>query len=54
MTKTATLTATLIADKPTDLLAVFDFHAVPFTHEITTDHLRVRRLRPRLHARRRS
>jgi hypothetical protein len=38
MTKTATLTATLAADKPTDLLAAFDFHAVPFTREITTDH----------------
>jgi type II secretory pathway predicted ATPase ExeA len=38
MTKTATLTATLAADNPTDLLAGFDFHAVPFTREITTDH----------------
>ena len=33
MTKTATLTP----DKPTDLRAVFGFHAVPFTREITTD-----------------
>jgi type II secretory pathway predicted ATPase ExeA len=43
MTHTATLTATLAADNPTDLLAVFDFHAVPFTREITTtdDHLRL-------------
>jgi hypothetical protein len=40
MTQTATLTATLAADKLTDLLA-FDFHAVPFTREITTDHLRL-------------
>ena len=37
MTHTATLTATLAADTPTDLLAVFDFHAGPFTREITTD-----------------
>lgn len=42
MTRTATLTATLVANKPTDLLAAFDVHAVPFTHEITTDrHLRL-------------
>jgi general secretion pathway protein A len=41
MTQTATLTATLAADKPTALLTTFDFHAVPFTREITTnDHLR--------------
>jgi type II secretory pathway predicted ATPase ExeA len=38
MTKTATLTPTLTLDKPTDLLAAFDFHAVPFTREITTDY----------------
>ncbi|MGE5307388.1 MAG: hypothetical protein ACM3KG_00040 [Hyphomicrobiales bacterium] len=38
MTQTATLTPTLTPDKPTDLLAAFDFHAVPFTREITTDH----------------
>jgi hypothetical protein len=38
MTKTATLTPTLTSDKPTDLLAGFHFHAVPFTREITTDH----------------
>jgi type II secretory pathway predicted ATPase ExeA len=25
-------------NKPTDLLAAFGFHAVPFTREITTDH----------------
>ena len=42
MTQTATLTATLAADTPTDLLAAFDCHAVPFTREITTDdHLRL-------------
>jgi hypothetical protein len=42
MTKTATLTPTLTPDKPTDLLAAFGFHAVPFTREIATDdHLRV-------------
>ena len=34
MTKTATVTP----DKPTDLRAVFGFHAVPFTREIATDH----------------
>ena len=38
MTQTATLTATLASDNPTDLLAAFDFHTVPFTCEITTDH----------------
>ena len=41
MTQTATLTATLASDNPTDLLAAFDFHTVPFTREITTDHLRL-------------
>ena len=42
MTQTATLTATLAAATPTDLLAAFDFHAVPFTRAITTDdHLRL-------------
>ncbi len=39
MTKTATLTPTLTPDNPTDLLAAFDFHAVPFTRESTTGHL---------------
>ncbi len=38
MTKPARVTAT----KPTDLRATFDFHAVPFTREITADdHLRL-------------
>jgi general secretion pathway protein A len=30
--------ATVSADKPTDLRAVFGFHGVPFTREITADH----------------
>jgi hypothetical protein len=38
MTKTATLTNNLTPDNPTDRLAGFGFHAVPFTHEISTDH----------------
>jgi general secretion pathway protein A len=33
-----TKTATVPSDKPTDLRAVFGFHAVPFTREITPDH----------------
>jgi type II secretory pathway predicted ATPase ExeA len=33
-----TKTATVPASKPTDLRAVFGFHTVPFTREITTDH----------------
>jgi ATPase subunit of ABC transporter with duplicated ATPase domains len=39
-TPAATVTAS--ADKPTDLRAVFDFRATPFTREVTTgDHLRL-------------
>jgi type II secretory pathway predicted ATPase ExeA len=37
MTKTATVPA-VATGKPTDLRAVFGFHAIPFTREIATDH----------------
>jgi hypothetical protein len=38
LTKTFTPTLTLTPGKSTDLLAGFDFHAVSFTREITTDY----------------